>query len=59
LLLSQNRATAVRNYLIKRGVSERKITANGVGDKIPVERINTLEEKILKQSVEFIVTFER
>ena len=58
LILSQNRATAVRNYLIKRGVSERKVTANGVGDKISVESNNTLAGQILKQCVELIVTFE-
>ena len=58
LLLSQNRANAVCEYLIKRGVSEKKITANGFGDKRPVARNNIAAGRKLNRRVEFIVTFE-
>jgi len=58
LILSQNRANAVCDYLIKRGVSERKITANGFGDSKPVANNNTSAGKKLNRRVEFIVTFE-
>jgi len=58
LILSQNRANAVCEYLIKRGVSERKITANGFGDSKPVANNNTSAGKKLNRRVEFIVTFE-
>jgi len=58
MLLSQNRANAVREYLIKKGVSERKITANGFGDKKPVAKNKTAAGRKLNRRVEFIVTFE-
>jgi len=36
LKLSQNRANAVKNYLVRRGVSETNIKATGYGDSDPV-----------------------
>ena len=58
MILSQNRANAVCEYLIKRGVSEGKITANGFGDKKPVANNNNAAGRKLNRRVEFIVTFE-
>jgi len=58
LLLSQKRASAVRDYLIRKGVSEKKITANGFGDKKPVATNKTSAGRRLNRRVEFIVTFE-
>jgi len=58
LLLSQNRANAVRDYLIKRGVSEKKITSTGFGDQKPVAKNKTAAGRKLNRRVEFIVTFE-
>ncbi len=36
LKLSQDRADAVRNYLIKKGISAKRVTAKGYGDTQPV-----------------------
>jgi outer membrane protein OmpA-like peptidoglycan-associated protein len=58
LTLSQNRANAVSEYLIKRGVSEKRITANGFGDSKPVAKNNMAAGRKLNRRVEFIVTFE-
>ena len=57
-VLSQNRAAAVRDYLIVKGVSDKKITANGFGDKQPVASNTTPAGRTLNRRVEFIVTFE-
>jgi len=56
--LSLNRANAVRDYLIKKGVSDKKITSNGFGDKKPVATNKTAVGRKLNRRVEFIVTFE-
>jgi outer membrane protein OmpA-like peptidoglycan-associated protein len=58
LLLSKNRAIAVRDYLISKGVNEKTITANGFGDKLPVATNKTAAGRKLNRRVEFNVTFE-
>jgi outer membrane protein OmpA-like peptidoglycan-associated protein len=58
LLLSKNRAIAVRDYLISKGVNEKKITANGFGDKLPIATNKTSAGRKLNRRVEFNVTFE-
>jgi outer membrane protein OmpA-like peptidoglycan-associated protein len=58
MALSKNRATAVRDYLVKKGVSERKITANGFGDTKPVATNKTPAGRRLNRRVEFSITFE-
>jgi outer membrane protein OmpA-like peptidoglycan-associated protein len=36
MILSQDRANTVRNYLIKKGVESNRVTAVGFGDTKPV-----------------------
>lgn len=45
LKLSQGRADAVRNYLIKHGIAAGRVTAKGYGDAQPVAYNNTNEGK--------------
>ena len=58
LALSQNRANAVKEYLISKGVNERKITTNGFGDKQPIASNSKPASRKLNRRVEFIVTFD-
>jgi outer membrane protein OmpA-like peptidoglycan-associated protein len=37
LKLSQDRAEAVRDYLIKKGVEQERLTAKGYGESAPIE----------------------
>lgn len=57
-ILSEKRATAVRNYLISKGVDEKRITSNGYGDTKPVASNKTSQGKAKNRRVEFVVTFE-
>ncbi len=57
-LLSEKRANAVRNYLIAKGVEDKRITAKGYGDTKPVASNKTTQGKAKNRRVEFIVTFE-
>ena len=57
LILSKDRATAVRDYLVKNGISDKRITANGYGDTKPVASNVTSAGRRLNRRVEFIVTF--
>jgi len=45
LKLSQDRADAVRNYLLKKGISSDRVTAKGYGDTEPVADNSTDEGK--------------
>lgn len=56
--LSENRATAVRNYLISKGVDEKRITSKGYGDTKPVAPNTTTAGRAKNRRVEFVVTFE-
>ncbi|ADQ81090.1 OmpA/MotB domain protein [Paludibacter propionicigenes WB4] len=57
-LLSELRASAVRNYLIRRGVDGNRIKSVGYGDKMPVATNKTVKGRTLNRRVEFNVTFE-
>jgi outer membrane protein OmpA-like peptidoglycan-associated protein len=58
LTLSAARASAVRDYLINKGVAEKRITSQGFGDTKPVGDNKTPVGKALNRRVEFVVTFE-
>ncbi len=57
-LLSENRAKAVRDYLIKKGIDEKRMTSNGYGDTKPVLPNTNAKNKAKNRRVEFVVSFE-
>lgn len=56
--LSENRAKAVREYLIKKGIDEKRMTSNGYGDNKPVLPNTTAANKAKNRRVEFVISFE-
>jgi len=52
LNLSQKRADAVRNYLIKKGVLKERVTAVGYGEEQPIASNDTEEGKALNRRTE-------
>jgi outer membrane protein OmpA-like peptidoglycan-associated protein len=56
LELSKNRATAVREYLIKQGVDESRIKSEGYGMENPIADNTTEAGRAKNRRVEFIVT---
>jgi outer membrane protein OmpA-like peptidoglycan-associated protein len=50
--LSENRANAVKNYLLKQGVSESQLTATGFGESQPVADNNTAAGRQQNRRVE-------
>lgn len=56
--LSDKRAKAVREYLIKKGVEPERMTANGYGMERPIEDNKTAKGRALNRRVEFDITFE-
>jgi outer membrane protein OmpA-like peptidoglycan-associated protein len=58
-ILSEKRANAVKNYLVKKGVKEDRITVKGFGDTVPVADNKTPKGRTLNRRVEFVVKFER
>jgi len=55
LMLSQNRAESVRNYLVKEGIDPTRLTAKGFGKNLPVADNNTLKGKAQNRRIEFYV----
>lgn len=53
--LSQNRANAVRDYLVTRGVDPSRITAIGLGSSRPLVDNNTAENRANNRRVEIII----
>ena len=53
--LSQNRASAVKDYLVSQGVTN-EISAIGKGEDSPIADNSTTEGKALNRRVEFILT---
>jgi OmpA-OmpF porin, OOP family len=51
--LSLNRAVAIMNYLISKGVSKDRLTAIGLGSQNPVADNNTEEGRALNRRIEF------
>jgi len=59
LTLSEKRAQAVREYLVKKGVEANKITAHGYGPDRPIASNSTKEGRSQNRRVEFNITFEQ
>ncbi len=56
--LSDRRANAVRDYLIKQGVPADQLTAKGYGETMPIADNKTKAGRALNRRVEFAITFE-
>ena len=54
LTLSQQRADAVKDQLVKMGVDASRLTTKGFGDSKPISDNNTLEGKANNRRVEFV-----
>lgn len=52
--LSQRRAEAVRDYLIRQGVAADRLTAKGYGESMPVADNKTAEGRYRNRRVELI-----
>jgi OmpA-OmpF porin, OOP family len=55
LVLSEDRAAAVRDYLVRNGVPPARITSQGFGMSIPVSENETEAGKQLNRRVEFVI----
>lgn len=56
LVLSEERAEAVKRYLVSKGISEKRIVGKGFGGARPVVSSDTDENRKLNRRVEFKVT---
>lgn len=55
-LLSQQRADAVRSYLVEKGVEESRLAAVGYGEAEPVASNDTEDGRVANRRVEFRIT---
>ncbi len=53
--LSQSRAEAVRDFLIRKGVEDGRLQAVGYGDSRPLDKRNTADARAKNRRVEFII----
>ena len=56
LILSRDRAKAVRDYLISKNVSEDRLDSEGMGESQPIADNETEEGKQINRRVEFEIT---
>lgn len=56
--LSEQRAHAVMDYLVKAGVSAERMTAHGYGAEVPIADNKTAAGRAKNRRVEFNITFE-
>ncbi|MDR2085766.1 MAG: OmpA family protein [Dysgonamonadaceae bacterium] len=59
LILSEDRAKAVENYLVRGGITPFRLMAKGYGDTQPLVENTTKENKAKNRRVELIVKFEK
>lgn len=52
--LSQQRAEAVKAYLVEQGIAEDRLAAKGLGESKPIDKNNTPEAKSNNRRVEFV-----
>ncbi len=56
LKLSENRAAAVKNYLIAQGIEKERLSSEGMGEKTPIVPNDAEENRKINRRVEFIRT---
>ena len=57
-ILSQNRAQAVANYLIEKGIEETRLEVEGYGETKPVVPNDSPENRAINRRVELTIFFE-
>ncbi len=57
-ILSQKRADAIKSYLVKKGISSKRLKAIGYGENKPLVKNSSLSNKQINRRVEFKVTGE-
>jgi OOP family OmpA-OmpF porin len=53
--LSERRATAVRDYLVAKGIDPKRLIVKGYGESVPIADNNTEEGRTLNRRIEFKV----
>lgn len=59
LELSKKRAKAVKEYLVKKGIADGRLTSNGFGETVPVADNKTSKGRALNRRVEMKVVFTK
>jgi outer membrane protein OmpA-like peptidoglycan-associated protein len=54
-LLSEARARAVADYLVKGGIDQARVTSEGFGGRIPIVVGEKLEDRLINRRVEFVI----